>query len=136
MKRNSLIILQLLVVSVLLSCESKKKEFTLIGKWQLEERISGNGGGKTYHEEISDGRTFEFKENGDVVNEVGQIGKYEVEKDDSFHFFLHVSFPKLENEYFSFYPDEKDSEKMILNPVDAEHQLLCDCGCAEIYLKD
>lgn len=112
------------------SCNSKKVEFTLIGKWQLIETNSGNGGGKNYHSNVSNGRIFEFKNNGEVLDKSGIIGNYKI---DSTKSYLQVSFPNTDTEYFEYYSERNN--KMTLIPVNSEHQLMCDCGCSEIYKK-
>ena len=112
------------------SCNSKKEEFTLIGKWQLIETTSGNGGGKNYHSNVSNGRIFEFKNNGEVLDKSGIIGNYKI---DSTKSYLQVSFPNTDTEYFEYYSERNN--KMTLIPVNSEHQLMCDCGCSETYRK-
>jgi hypothetical protein len=134
MKTNILTVLCLFLI--LLGCKSQSKEFTLIGKWQLKETISGNGGGKKYHSNIFNGRTFEFKNNGEVINELGKKGKYQLEDENSEGTYLKLIFPNSEVEYFTLYSEENDTEKIILNPINSERQLICDCGCSEIYKKE
>ncbi|EKT4499987.1 hypothetical protein SL054_002435 [Flavobacterium psychrophilum] len=114
------------------SCNSKKEEFTLIGKWQLTKTISGNGGGKNYQSDVSNGRIFEFRNNGEILDKSGLIGKYQI---DSTKTYLQISFPNSEVEYFNYYSEENNYNKITLNPVNSEHQLICDCGCLEIYKK-
>jgi hypothetical protein len=135
MKRN-LLIVSLLTIIITTGCKSEKKKFTLIGKWQLVETLNNDGGGHIYHEKISNGRTFDFKENGKIINESGQIGRYQIEKLDSYSSFLHISFPKGNEEYFSFTVEKNDPEKLILNPNNSKHQNLCDEQCTEIYVKE
>jgi hypothetical protein len=134
MKTNILTLLSLFFI--LFGCKSQSKEFTLIGKWQLKETISGNGGGKEYHSNITNGRTFEFKSNGEVINELGKKGKYQLEDENSEGTFLKLIFPNSEVEYFNLHSEENDTEKITLNPINSERQLICDCGCSEIYEKE
>lgn len=132
MKRAVLIALQLFLIVVLSCCKYKSREFTLIGKWQLVEQISGNGGGKNYHSKIKNGRTLEFNVNNEVINKLGQKGKYQLDE-DSTRTYLKITFPNSEEENYTVYDD--DFKKMVLHPVNSEHQLICDCGCTDIYLR-
>jgi len=135
MNRN-ILILSLLTLIITSACKTEKKKFTLIGKWQLVEKLNNDGGGHLYHEKISDGRTFDFKENGKIINESGQIGRYQIEKLDSYSLFLHISFPNGNEEYFSFSVEKNDPEKLMLIPNNSEHGNLCDEECTEVYVKD
>ena len=135
MKRNILIV-SLLTLIITTGCKFEKKKFTLIGKWQLVETLNNDGGGHLYHEKISDGRTFDFKKNGKIITESGLIGRYQIEKLDSYSSFLHISFPKGNEEYFSFTVEKNDPEKLMLNPNNSKHQNLCDEQCTEIYVKE
>jgi len=117
---------------LIISCNSKNEEFTLIGKWQLTKTISGNGGGKIYQSDVANGRIFEFKNNGEIIDKSGLIGKYQIDSTDTY---LQISFPNSKVEYFNYYSEGNDFNEMTLNPVNSEHQLFCDCGCSEIYKK-
>ncbi|TPD71263.1 hypothetical protein [Flavobacterium microcysteis] len=122
------IITCLFLTLVLNSCKSQTKGFTILGKWQAVE-YSGSDGAKGFTHKISNGEIFIFEMKNIVKDKLGNIGTYTFQNNK-----LHIELAE-QDRYYTLYYDEINPERIFLNPVTSDYQIICDEGCAFTYEK-
>ncbi len=112
-----------------LSCSSKSKEFSLIGKWKEIEYHDSNGA-DSFVKKVENGRIFIFEESNIfkiIDNQLDDVGTYKVNGDS-----LRITLPNEEFFYRLFHI--KDN-KLAFNPMTEKFEIICDEGCAYVFEK-
>lgn len=110
------------------SFKSQTKEFTILGKWQAVESSASNGA-KVITHKISNGEIFIFEMKNIVKDKIGNIGTYSFQDNK-----LHIDLAK-QHRYYALYYKKINPERIFLNPVTSDYQIICDEGCAFVYQK-
>lgn len=118
----------LLLIIISNSCKSQSSEFSLIGKWQAVESSSSDGA-KVFTHKITNGEIFIFELNNIVKDKLGNSGTYSFQDEK-----LHIELAN-QDRYYKLYYEKHNSERIFLNPVTSDYQIICDEGCAFIYEK-
>ncbi|WP_447636615.1 hypothetical protein [Flavobacterium microcysteis] len=122
------IITCLFLTLVLNSCKSQKKEFTILGKWQAVE-YSGSDGAKVFTNKISNGEIFIFEMKNVVKDKLGNTGTYTFQNNK-----LHIELAE-QDKYYTLSYDEINPERIFLDPVTSDYQIICDEGCSFTFEK-
>ncbi len=121
-------ILTFLILIIATSSYCQNPRFSIHGKWQKVAE-SGSDGAKDFTIEIQNGETLLFKKNKKVEDSSGKKGRYKLNGRK-----LRVSLNNDLRYYLVFY-DNNDLNKMFLNPVTSEYQIICDEGCSFTYVR-
>ena len=125
---NSVLFLIVLYYGIAASC-SGQKEFTLLGRWQHVSSIGSDGASK-FTQKVENGKVL-FFESGDVLKDgAGSKGTYRLHGDS-----LHLVLPDHEG-FYRIYRNKNDFDRISLSPVTSKYEIICDEGCADIYVRD
>lgn len=109
-------------------CLSQTPSFSIIGKWQNTE-YHGSDGANKYVNKIKNGRIYIFEANDILKDSEAHSGSYQL-KDDN----LRITFNN-QNSYYRLFYNNVNQDTIVLVPVSEKNQLVCDEGCAELFVK-
>jgi len=120
--------LTLLLLIIFTDISAQKTEFSILGKWQ-RIAYNGNDGANDYTQKVVNGEKLFFEKDNIVKDSLGIIGKYKFEQ-NKLEIFLNEK-----GSYYLVYYDINDLDKMHLNPVTSDYQIICDEGCSYTYVR-
>ena len=127
--KNSVLFLIVLYYSIAASSFSGQKEFTLLGKWQHVSSVGSDGENK-FTQKVENGKILFFESGNVIKDEGGSKGTYTLDGDS-----LHLVLPDHE-EFYRMYRNKNDLDRISLSPVTDKYEVICDEGCADIYVRD
>lgn len=95
------------------------------GSWK-EIEYQGNDGANDYTTKIENGQILTFAEYNVIKDGLNNIGTYKKNGDN-----LHIMLTKQDK----FYRVYSENKKLLLTPVTPKYEIICDEGCANIYLR-
>jgi CarboxypepD_reg-like domain len=97
----------------------------IIGSWK-EIEYRGNDGANDYTTKTENETTLNFHEDNVISDGLGNIGTYNIDEKN-----LHIMLAKQNK----FYRITLEDKMLYLTPVTSKYELICDEGCAYIYIK-
>ena len=108
-----------------LDSSAQNKSLSILGEWK-EIEYQGNDGANDYITKTENGETLVFEEYQVIKDGLGNFGTFKISGDS-----LHIILGNKDRFYRIFL----NNKKLELTPVTSKYEIICDEGCAHIYIK-